>query len=332
MKNSISLRELASRLGTDWSSICTLFEDEQMQHLLSGSRVMYHNFQSVLNAYTTKYKYQNKKWSIPDWLYADSSDWAQTLVEMYAEPVAYPASLPPSQGKIVHDLILQHKPANVVEIGCFIGISSVWIGSALKKLGRGHLYSVDLFFSKFPDPPSHWGFLEVPLAYAQKKIKKAKLTNYVDPIQTKSAAFAKQFNKRADQKIDLLFIDGDHTVGGCVDDFLSFYPLVREGGKILLHDIYPEKCGWAGPRYLLDQLAGDASSFKINEIETEPNYGIALITKITEDKRFYPWHNPKMEAIRIIHRAQAKLGYTSFYQTRIKPRIKWTSSLLSTRR
>jgi predicted O-methyltransferase YrrM len=67
---------------------------------------------------------------------------------MYHEPVSFPASLPPSQGKLLHDLILQHTPSIVVEIGCFIGVSSVWIGSALKKVGGGRLFSLDLFFQK----------------------------------------------------------------------------------------------------------------------------------------------------------------------------------------
>jgi predicted O-methyltransferase YrrM len=64
---------------------------------------------------------------------------------MYREETSYPASLPPSQGKILHDLVVESQPENLVEIGCFIGISSTWIGSALEQLGSGHLFSVDLF-------------------------------------------------------------------------------------------------------------------------------------------------------------------------------------------
>lgn len=39
------------------------------------------------------------------------------------------------------------------------------------------------------------------------------------------------------QKIDFLFIDGDHTYEGVKQDFAMYAPLVRPGGLIALHDI-----------------------------------------------------------------------------------------------
>jgi predicted O-methyltransferase YrrM len=40
-----------------------------------------------------------------------------------------------------------------------------------------------------------------------------------------------------DRKIDVLFIDGDHTYEGAKMDFYSYGPLVRPGGLIGMHDI-----------------------------------------------------------------------------------------------
>lgn len=37
--------------------------------------------------------------------------------------------------------------------------------------------------------------------------------------------------------LDVLFIDGDHTYQGVLDDFALYSPLVREGGIIAFHDI-----------------------------------------------------------------------------------------------
>ena len=37
-------------------------------------------------------------------------------------------------------------------------------------------------------------------------------------------------------KIDLLFIDGDHTYEGLLKDFISWYPWVKEGGVIMFDD------------------------------------------------------------------------------------------------
>jgi cephalosporin hydroxylase len=38
---------------------------------------------------------------------------------------------------------------------------------------------------------------------------------------------------------DLLFIDGDHTYEGVSGDYRLYAPLVRPGGRIVLHDILP---------------------------------------------------------------------------------------------
>lgn len=39
------------------------------------------------------------------------------------------------------------------------------------------------------------------------------------------------------QEADMLFLDGDHTYEGVVQDFFTYHRLVREGGAIVLQDI-----------------------------------------------------------------------------------------------
>lgn len=41
----------------------------------------------------------------------------------------------------------------------------------------------------------------------------------------------------ADDSVDLLFIDGDHTLEGVTSDYVMYSPLVRPGGVIGFHDI-----------------------------------------------------------------------------------------------
>jgi hypothetical protein len=38
------------------------------------------------------------------------------------------------------------------------------------------------------------------------------------------------------REISTLFIDGDHTYEGCLNDFANWYPRVISGGKIIFHD------------------------------------------------------------------------------------------------
>jgi len=42
------------------------------------------------------------------------------------------------------------------------------------------------------------------------------------------------------ERLDFLFIDGDHTLAGVARDFVMFAPLVRRGGLIAFHDIVPD--------------------------------------------------------------------------------------------
>ena len=39
------------------------------------------------------------------------------------------------------------------------------------------------------------------------------------------------------RKLDLLFIDGDHSAAGCEADFNDYSPFVKPGGLIMFHDI-----------------------------------------------------------------------------------------------
>lgn len=38
--------------------------------------------------------------------------------------------------------------------------------------------------------------------------------------------------------VDLLFIDGDHTYDGCMNDLKNWYDMLVEGGHVVLHDCY----------------------------------------------------------------------------------------------
>ena len=42
--------------------------------------------------------------------------------------------------------------------------------------------------------------------------------------------------------VDVLFIDGDHTADGVMQDVANYVPLVRSGGLVVFHDVGP--CDW----------------------------------------------------------------------------------------
>jgi predicted O-methyltransferase YrrM len=49
----------------------------------------------------------------------------------------------------------------------------------------------------------------------------------------------KEAVRQISPKLDLLFIDGDHTQAGVKRDFELYSPLVRSGGMVVFHDIVP---------------------------------------------------------------------------------------------
>lgn len=240
-----------------------------------------------------------KAYDLPPDLLASPEPWACALVRLYREPSAYPACLSPSQGRQLRDLVLAARPARVVEVGCFIGVSSLWIGSALKELGAaGRLDSVDLFEPIGPWPPHRFAYVADPLALARSAAKAARLEGRITFHRMNSVNLPARIEAMAGGPVDLLFIDGDHSDRGAAHDFLSLAPRVRVGGTILLHDIYPEFCGWTGPRHVLDRYVLPSPHFSVTEIATEPrNYGMAVIRKLGDDPamslgpklRLYRW-------------------------------------------
>ena len=54
-----------------------------------------------------------------------------------------------------------------------------------------------------------------------------------------SECFNEVAAKVKDRSVDFLFIDGDHSYNGVKTDFLTYSPLVRDGGLIAFHDICP---------------------------------------------------------------------------------------------
>ena len=246
-----------------------------------------------LSAYADALEVERKYYAVPEPLRLSSLPWARTLTRMYGDDLSWPASLAPSQGELMRSLVLNLEPKTIVEIGCFTGISSVWMGGALAQLrderrgapGGGVLHSVDLFSEIPPAAHVHYRYSSDPQSYAQAAAREAGIEEIVRFHKSDSHAFGRRAREIIGAPIDLLFIDGDHSVSGCFHDYFLFYPHVAVGGLIVLHDIYPATSGHQGPRYVLDGFVKDSPYFDLCEIQTEADrygpgrYGMALVRK-----------------------------------------------------
>lgn len=254
-------------------------------------------------------------YAMPDDLQHAASPWTKALLEMYRHPFAFGTSLSPQQGRVLHTLVANMQPRNIVEIGSFIGISSIWMAAGFSQdNSAGTLHAIDLFYEIMPCYPYRSGYLKDPLSFAESAANAAHLAERIRFYRMNSYEVGRQIDTLFDFPIDLLFIDGDHSIRGCMNDFALFAPSVSPGGIIVLHDIYPDVCGYQGPRYLLDRVIRNSTEFKVIELTTAPrNYGMAIIQKTAQ--RIRPWHSFgywKLAHIRLKARVQQTHAWTVF--------------------
>ena len=82
----------------------------------------------------------------------------------------------------------------------------------------------------------------------------------------------------AGEKLDFLFIDGDHSAAGARQDFDDYAPFVRPGGIIAFHDILPDERGWSGEVYRVwPELATRFNGEELVDESGPSGYGIGLL-------------------------------------------------------
>ena len=117
-----------------------------------------------------------------------------------------------------------HSPVNVCEIGTADGGTNFLLSQAIPSVR--FMLGIDLFVKNthclkfFSRPGQELHYLNAS-SYAPATIDKVR-------------------GLLAGRKLDLLFIDGDHTYDGVKKDFVFYKEFVREGGIIAFHDIVPD--------------------------------------------------------------------------------------------
>lgn len=137
-------------------------------------------------------------------------------------------------------LITRYKPKNVVEIGVWLGSSTIYMASILDNDCR--LYAVDHFKGSSVHVASTNTIKpRIPILYQQflsNVIHKNKeydndLLSIIVPINNDSVQAAREFT----QKADLIYIDGSHLEKDVYNDIMSWYKHLAPGG-IMCGDDY----------------------------------------------------------------------------------------------
>ena len=93
-------------------------------------------------------------------------------------------------------------------------------------------------------------------------------------------------------EIDMLFIDADHSEKAVRDDFMAFFPFIKDDGIIILHDSYPLNEEWTVSHFCgdgykaIDKLSRNTNEYEMMTIPFHP--GLTLCRK---RKSQIPWTN-----------------------------------------
>lgn len=167
-------------------------------------------------------------------------------------------------------LIRSHNAKHVLEIGTAQG-GNLFVLSQVVQDG-GIITSLDL-------PGGHWGG-----GYVSRKSRVFQA--FARPNQTISLIRANSHHYTSlelvrnifkDTKIDVLFIDGDHTYDGVKQDFEMYSPLVRKGGIVAFHDIALPADSDFGVREFWLEIRDLFESYEYIEHKDQQGYGIGVV-------------------------------------------------------
>ena len=146
---------------------------------------------------------------------------------------------------------------NILEIGCWKGKSTCCLASGLR---RGTVNVIDPF-DAYGEPGSG----EV---YEIKRGEKALVDQFKDTMSQLGMlekinvleGYSRDFVGKIPM-LDLLFIDGDHSIAGCRFDYENYAPQLKSGGYLALHDYYPERAD-LGPTYVIHDIINKTAAYR----------------------------------------------------------------------
>jgi len=178
----------------------------------------------------------------------------------------------PGDRRALYYLVMTLKPKTILEVGTHIGASTLYIASALKRIGEGgQVTSVDILDVNDPLKGAwkHLGLLRSPRDFAEQLQCADRITFH--------AVNSLDFMRTTKQNYDLIFLDGDHRAGTVYQEVSSALQLLNTGGVLLLHDYYPgakplfpDGGMTAGPFYALNRVKKESPAIKILALGSLP--------------------------------------------------------------
>ncbi len=150
--------------------------------------------------------------------------------EMLRRMEETPGCLNREQGSLLYYLSANPRSSGVVvEIGSFMGRSTLWLAYGVQRAGRGRVVAIDPH-----DGHSRPEVLAKLDSYAMflRNVRDAGLAELVEPIRERSQQVARRWN----EPIRLLWVDGSHDYDDVLADLEGFGRHVQPGAHVALHD------------------------------------------------------------------------------------------------
>lgn len=155
--------------------------------------------------------------------------------------------------------VAQELPKNavVVEIGSWQGKSTFCILSGLKS---GKVYAIDPFNASGGEDWNEGEYQQKATGIDLLETFKSNVGKFIRAGKVEiRQGFSNQFSDEFGQ-IDFLFIDGDHSINGCLEDYNLYSSKVVKGGFIAFHDYDPNRPE-LGPTHVISEVIEKEEKF-----------------------------------------------------------------------
>lgn len=124
-------------------------------------------------------------------------------------------SVPRSTGKILEFMTKFTKSKTILELGCSVGYSTLFLAKAIKE-NNGHIFTTEILGKK--------------IELAKKNFSESGLSDFITLLEENIVNVLKNWNKN--KKLDLVFMDADKENYSLYLDYLI--PLLNEKGLIIV--------------------------------------------------------------------------------------------------
>jgi MMP 1-O-methyltransferase len=174
---------------------------------------------------------------------------------MLAKAEAARGFMPSDEGLALYEAALGVSvPGPLLEVGSYCGKSGIYLGAAARSMGRV-LFSVDHHRGSEENQPG-WEWHEPDLVdpevglmdtlpWFRRTILDAGLEDTVIAVVGQSPTVARHWGT----PLALLFIDGGHGVEPARLDYELWTPSVAPGGRLVIHDVFPDPADGGRPPY-----------------------------------------------------------------------------------